>query len=136
MAGRMRNHLELSLEKKISLIKESELQPKPNQQQLAEKYKIGRSTVADIPKKKAIYLEQFEQNVNLKRQRLDKTIENTKLSELMWDWFREARAKNISLNGPLIQAKAKQFAEKLNLNEFKGRNGWLEKFERRHNIKS
>jgi hypothetical protein len=38
---------------------------------------------------------------------LDKTTENTKLNELMWD---------IPLNGPLIQAKAKQFAEKLNLN--------------------
>jgi hypothetical protein len=87
MAGRKRNHLELSLEKKISLIKESELQPKPKQQQLSEKYKIGRSTVADILKKKTIYLEQFEQNVNLKRQRLDKTTENTKLNELMWDWF-------------------------------------------------
>ncbi len=107
MAGRKRNHLGLSLEKKISLIKDSELQPKLVQQQLTEKYKIGRSTVADILKKKAIYLEQFEQNVNLKWQRLDKTTENTKLNELIWD---------IPLNGPLIQAKAKQFAEKLNLN--------------------
>jgi len=37
MACRQRNRYELSLEKKISLIKDSELQPKPTQQWLAEK---------------------------------------------------------------------------------------------------
>ncbi|XP_071952507.1 tigger transposable element-derived protein 4-like [Antedon mediterranea] len=39
------------------------------------------------------------------------------------------------LHGPLIKAKAEQFAEELNLVDFKASDGWLTKWKRRHDIK-
>ncbi|GBM29117.1 Tigger transposable element-derived protein 6 [Araneus ventricosus] len=49
-------------------------------------------------------------------------------------WFCSARAKNIPVNGVLLQEKAKEIGESLGLETFKASNGWLEKFRTRHNI--
>ena len=57
MATNKRN--ELTLQKKIELIKNSSGQ---SQRQLAEKYNIGKTHVQSILKRKAEYLDAFEEN--------------------------------------------------------------------------
>ena len=42
--------------------------------------------------------------------------------------------KNITLNGPLIQAQAIKYATMLQCLDFKASNGWLDGFKKRHNI--
>ncbi|GBL86060.1 Tigger transposable element-derived protein 6 [Araneus ventricosus] len=44
------------------------------------------------------------------------------------------RDKNFPISGPFITEKALQFAQALGYDEFRGSNGWLEKFKRRHGI--
>ncbi|GBO43237.1 Tigger transposable element-derived protein 6 [Araneus ventricosus] len=44
------------------------------------------------------------------------------------------RDKNVPISGPFIIEKALLFAKALGYNEFRGSNGWLEKFKRRHGI--
>ena len=44
--------VELSLQDKIKLIKESEMFPKPTLKMLSEKYGVGKSTIGDIVRKK------------------------------------------------------------------------------------
>ncbi|GBL94672.1 hypothetical protein AVEN_83986-1 [Araneus ventricosus] len=44
------------------------------------------------------------------------------------------RDKNVPIPGPFIIEKALQFAKALGYDEFRGRNGRLEKFKRRHGI--
>ncbi|GBM78310.1 Tigger transposable element-derived protein 4 [Araneus ventricosus] len=44
------------------------------------------------------------------------------------------RDKNFPISGPFIIEKALQFAKALGYDEFRGSNGWLEKFKRRHGI--
>ncbi|GBN10324.1 Tigger transposable element-derived protein 6 [Araneus ventricosus] len=44
------------------------------------------------------------------------------------------RDKNVPISGPFIIEKALQFAKALGYDEFRGNNGWLEKFKRRHGI--
>ena len=64
----------MSLEKMIDLIKASAAVPKPSQKDLGEKFGMGRSTVSDILKKQAHYLEAWESNTSAaKRQRIKKT---------------------------------------------------------------
>ncbi|KAH3867740.1 hypothetical protein DPMN_030875 [Dreissena polymorpha] len=46
-----RRRVELSLEDKIKLIKESEMFPKPILKILSEKYRVGKSTIGDIVRK-------------------------------------------------------------------------------------
>lgn len=71
-----RQRIELSLEKRIELIKCAESVPKPALKVLSSKFGIGKPTVGDI----------FD-----------------KLNELVWQWFCRARAKNIPISGPIIQ---------------------------------
>ncbi|RNA33186.1 tigger transposable element-derived 4-like [Brachionus plicatilis] len=54
-----------------------------------------------------------------------------KIEEALDHWFKSVLAyKNITLNGPLIQAQATKYATLLNQTDFKASNGWLN----RHNI--
>ncbi|GBN26130.1 Tigger transposable element-derived protein 4 [Araneus ventricosus] len=48
--------------------------------------------------------------------------------------IRTMRDKNVPISGPFIIEKALQFAKALGCDEFRGSNGWLEKFKRRHGI--
>ena len=87
-SSRKRNHTEMSLEKKIDLIKASAAVPKPSQKDLGEKFGIGRSTVSDILKKKAHYLEAWESNTSAaKRQRIKKATPMDSLNNLLFSFF-------------------------------------------------
>ncbi|GBM51024.1 Tigger transposable element-derived protein 6 [Araneus ventricosus] len=44
------------------------------------------------------------------------------------------RDKNVPISGSFIIEKALQFAKALGYDEFRGSNGWLEKFKRKHGI--
>ncbi|GBN51302.1 Tigger transposable element-derived protein 6 [Araneus ventricosus] len=44
------------------------------------------------------------------------------------------RDKNVPISGPFIIEEALQFAKALGYDEFRGSNGWLEKFKRRYGI--
>ncbi|RNA04060.1 tigger transposable element-derived 4 [Brachionus plicatilis] len=58
-----------------------------------------------------------------------------KIEEALDHWFKSVMAyKNITLNGPLIQAQAIKYATILNHTDFKASNGWLNAFKKRHNI--
>ena len=51
-------------------------------------------------------------------------------------WFRKARDESVLVSGPLLLAKAKEFAEKLGNPRFQGSAGWLARFKRRHKFRS
>ncbi|KAH3719515.1 hypothetical protein DPMN_062352 [Dreissena polymorpha] len=52
-----RRRVERTLEDKIKLITESTAQPKPSLKAFGERFKIGKSKVSDILKKKNVYKE-------------------------------------------------------------------------------
>ena len=120
-----RSHKEISLEDKIVLIRASEAKPKPTQQQLSTQFGIGRTTVSDILKKRKHYEEAWEENVFAKRRRISKNHEADSLNDMVFSFFNQARAKNIPISGPLLQKKALQYAEELEMSDFKASNGWL-----------
>jgi hypothetical protein len=75
-----RRRVELTLEDKIKLITESTAQPKPSLKALGERFKIGKSTVSVILKKKNVYQEQWERNASGSKFRFDNKC---KLNRLM-----------------------------------------------------
>ena len=86
-----RRRVELTLQDKIDLIKESESFLKPSQKSLSEKFGVGKTTVSDILKHKSEYLANFEINENVQKFRFGNKSKHDNLSDLMWDWFRQAR---------------------------------------------
>ena len=57
------------------------------------------------------------------------------IEDRTWCWFRCARNQTIPISGPKIQEKARDYARQLNdVSDFRASNGWIDRFETRHNI--
>ncbi|RNA01194.1 tigger transposable element-derived 4, partial [Brachionus plicatilis] len=96
--------------------------------ELVKKYNRPQSTVSSILKAenqekiKNLY-ENNLINPSSKRMRGSNYV---KIEEALDHWFKSVLVyKNITLNGPLIQAQAIKYATMLNQTDFKASNGWL-----------
>ncbi|GBM18185.1 Tigger transposable element-derived protein 4, partial [Araneus ventricosus] len=63
-----------------------------------------------------------------------KTCVYKDVDEAVLKWIHTMRNKNVPISGPFIIEKALQFEKALGYDEFRGSNGWLEKFMRKHGI--
>jgi predicted DNA-binding protein YlxM (UPF0122 family) len=125
----------LTLSEKVELIRENE--HNVSYRTLAEKHKISIGSVSNIIKRKAEYIESYEQNENSNKKRNFRDEFNQQLDQKVYEWFVIQRSKNIPISGPLIQEQARQIRQQLgaaNTDDFKASNGWLEKFRIRHGI--
>ncbi|CAJ0864117.1 2657_t:CDS:2 [Entrophospora sp. SA101] len=50
-------------------------------------------------------------------------------------WAMQAQTANLTISGSILLNKAQRFASLLNITDFWGSNGWLNKFKLRHNLK-
>ncbi|XP_019894080.1 tigger transposable element-derived protein 6-like [Musca domestica] len=97
---------------------------------VAKQFEIAPSTLTSILKKRDFIL-QSSPSSKAKRQKLPKFPDVEKALVL---WFRQCRESNLEVSGPLLMEKANFFAKKLNVNNFKASNGWLDKVKKRNNI--
>src|SRR5437660_8255045 len=51
-------------------------------------------------------------------------------------WIDQAIARELTIQGHIIQEKAKWFAERLGVENFAASDGWLAKFKKRNNLSS
>ena len=95
-----------------------------------------KGSAANIIYRREEYLTDYASNSNKAIKRKHKDEDGHKIDELVFEWFTIQRAKQIPISGPILQEKARQFAEQLGYlpDEFKASNGWLEKFRTRHAI--
>ena len=56
------------------------------------------------------------------------------LEDAVLKWFAFARDQDAVISGPVLIAKAEQFAKDLRIDDFKGTHGWMERFKDRHGI--
>uniref|UniRef100_A0A8C4QQL2 HTH CENPB-type domain-containing protein n=1 Tax=Eptatretus burgeri TaxID=7764 RepID=A0A8C4QQL2_EPTBU len=59
----------------------------------------------------------------------------SRLNELVWDWFCAASSKNLPITGKLLQEKALMLSKEMGYGDFTASNGWLNNFQKRHDIK-
>ena len=57
------------------------------------------------------------------------------MNAAVWDWFCDARSRNIRISGVMIQEKAVLLSMSFGYNDFTGLNGWLDGWKARHNIR-
>ncbi|CAF4055160.1 unnamed protein product [Rotaria magnacalcarata] len=101
--------------------------------QLSEKFNISLGAVSNILKRKGEYTNDYETNRNKKLKRKLKSDTSQEINDNVYEWFVAKRAKSISISGPILQEYARKVAERLDPN-FKGSNGWLDRFRTRYNI--
>ena len=64
-----------------------------------------------------------------------RTSEYADVNTALYDWYLITCSKNVYPTGPQLVEKAKQIAEQLRKSDFKGSNGWFDKWKKRFNVK-
>lgn len=121
----------LTLETRIKVIEESA--SGMSQRQLAERYKCGKTQIANILRQKEQLLKEWELNGNKDFKRKRKQP-NEEINKCVLDWYQNALLEGNPVSGPILQEKARTFAVNLNMSSFRASNGWLESFRKRHGI--
>ena len=124
----------LTLEKRIELINASEENPLYTHKELSEKFGVGRSSVSEILTRKEFFRDKFTKNSGLHVQRF-KHGKREDINAAVYKWFCQARSKNISLTGAIIQDFALDLAKEVGDLDFKASNGWLDNWKRKYEIK-
>ena len=107
-------------------------------QAISEELRCGKTQIYGVLKDKESIIALFESNASSsvchsrKRTRLS---EYSEINEALYEWYLLTCSKNIYPDGPQLKEKAKEIAERLEKSDFKGTNGWLEKWKKRHHIR-
>lgn len=141
-----RQRINLTMEDKLKVIEHHE-QHGTSTRKLAVIFGCGRTQVQQILMKREEirrFCETSQESILKKRRQAYKTKYDI-ISQAVYIWFLKMRLKNLPLNGPILQEKAKQvaheIAERSNDNEqsaalraFTASNGWLHNFKERYGL--
>lgn len=101
---------------------------------VAREFGISSSTASTIVKERhKIKMLADHYNIDPERKRMRLGIYRD-VDEAVHMWFRQMRMKNIPINGPMLQQKAREFAVQLGHQNFEGSSGWLFRFRERHGL--
>ena len=137
----------LTLKKKVEVINYAKKNPWVNIRDLGEMFQCGKTKIAKIVKNQDSLLSMYESNASgigliraTMKLRDDATMkfrssEFMDVNKAVYEWYVLACSKNIFLGGPQLIEKAKERAERLGKTNFKGSQGWLDKWKLRYNIK-
>ena len=91
---------------------------------------IGRSTISDILRDSAKWMEEEDSNNTKKR-----TGYHEELEKALWLWFCNIRSRNLAVSDEMLQEKGREFGQRLGVSEgFSYSRGWLQGFKHRHKI--
>lgn len=131
-----RKRVVLSIKEKLDVLKL--LDKSVSYTVIAEKYGIGRSTVADIKRSKAKILRFQDEMVELGVKRKVKAMkvgEDKALDQAVYIWFKQKRMEGVPISGGIIREKALELSKKLNGDTaFTASEGWKWRFCKRHGI--
>jgi len=118
--------------KKKQLCEFNERNPSFTYKELGQKFGIAEPTVCKILKDKDKWLSINPNDTNRQK---DKAAKYPDLESALMIWFNQAISDKRVITGDIILTKAKRFAELLDINDFKGSDGWVLNFKKRNNIK-
>ena len=117
----------LSLAKKVEFL--DQLKEGKSRTEICRLHGIASSTLHNIVKEETKLRLEFEKNGSSKRLSI-RSSPHMKLEQSLIKWIRVVRDKNIALSGPMVQEKAIEFAQLLNIQDFLASNGWLSRLKK------
>ncbi|XP_041366979.1 tigger transposable element-derived protein 4-like [Gigantopelta aegis] len=106
---------------------------KTPQAEIAKKLGCSKPQVLRIFNMRDEICAQYLANTNPERKR-QRTGKAANVEKALSEWFSVARQKDIPISGPILAAKAKDLAEKMNIDHFNPTSGWLSQWKERNTI--
>lgn len=104
---------------------------------IASEFDIGRTQVHTLLKNEANIRASWEQGTSSQRKVLRTRLGCfDDVNSAVYEWFLAARRNHEPVTGVVLQTKAMEIARSLKHSDFRASNGWLYKFQQRHNIGS
>ena len=120
-----------SLHEKYKALKE--IENGLSKKEAASKYNVALNTISTWLKNKEKIINAITQGKNPKTKNL-KGGSYDKLDQAMYKYFLNVRSHNIPVSGPMLKEKAMAYARQLQIADFKGSDGWLDRWKTRHGI--
>ena len=125
----------LSLDAKVKVIRLNE--KGESARRIATELDVGKTQIGNILKMKDSILKEWEAGSNGERKVLHaRRALYSDLNDKVYEWCCAVRAKNTPLTGKMLQEKASILSLEMGYDDFTASNGWLHRFQTRHNIKS
>ena len=101
--------------------------------EVAAKYGIPKNTLCTWLKNKDNILETTKKGNNSKRQRLRRsTFAN--LDQAIFKWLPVVRSRYVAVSALVFKTKVTEFSEKMNVENFKASDGWLDCWKKQFNV--
>ena len=126
----------LTIQEKKAVILEVENSNGRTKSQIAEQFRIPKSTLSTILKEKERILELNDTDdlgPQRKRMRMRRGL-YPQLEEALFTWLQEQAAANQVVTGPKMLARSQELARQLGVDDFKTSAGWLDGFKKRHGL--
>lgn len=121
------------LDAKVQILQEVE-RGQNSKTEIAKKYGIKKSTLSTyIKNKDAIFAAHEKENIEPSRKRL-RTSAHPNVEDAVISWIKHVRSRNLPLSGPIIAAKARDFAMQMGIEDFSASEGWLTRLKARHGL--
>ncbi|MDW3631436.1 MAG: hypothetical protein QOK71_08365 [Nitrososphaeraceae archaeon] len=132
MSLNKRKSLTALVKREICLAKQTT--PIPTNKELATTFDISTSTISDILKEKDRWLaiDPESSDANKKKRR---SLVYEEVDQALAIWIEQAINAGLDITGDILKEKAIKFASLLKIDDFKASEGWLIRFNKRHNIK-
>lgn len=133
MTSRGRGQSAKTLKEKVEILCEVDC-GKTSKLEIARKHGIPKSTLSTYIKNKRAIEEAYATDAFTGSRKRLRSAKHPELERAVLTWIKETRSQNIPLSGPIVMAKAANFALRLNIDDFKASEGWLHRFRERHEI--
>ena len=127
-----RKRVDLDLSSKMDIIKL--IDAKSKRKDIADKYGIDISTISKLYKKREKITKDFHSSLLAADCKRMRTSVYTDVEEALLKWFKQTRAAQLPISGPMLAEIAESLAKEMGLLDWKCSNGFLERFKKRHNI--
>ncbi|XP_052746342.1 tigger transposable element-derived protein 4-like [Bicyclus anynana] len=119
----------ISIEEKSRII--SKIESGVPNKDLVKEYGVRHSTISSIWKARDKIKTLYDKNcLKMKRSR---TTKHAKIEDAVLKWYRHQRTNNVPINGPMLQQKANELAQRFD-EDFVFTPSWVQRFRARHGI--
>jgi hypothetical protein len=127
-----KKRVDLNIDRKKEILEFKNANPLCSQRDLARKFEISLGAINAMIKNQELIT---SEESGLKKR--DRALAKTEsIDKLLFEWLQQKRRRNFNISSECLKEMAMKLSIKFSIVGFKASNGWLNSFQKRHNIKS